>query len=206
MTRATPDPTRWLTDLLKGGHLEWQAADVTAVAKAMTARQTVDQGQADLTAPAVGTFFAHQRVGSRCPRHIRPIADRRFADEAWTKIRRGGSAHLRPADQLRKALDAAPLDDDKAQWGFALGRVMDAPSRRYAGHQPGGISWRWIPAARACEGMRLYRAWRGAASRTTRSAFEVGRNVATTRHGRAAERAHAADPVRRPRRGSTSRW
>ena len=101
-----------------------------------------------------------------------PIADRRFADEAWTKDPRYAAVartYLAQTDQLRKALDAAPLDErTKAQWGFALGQVMDAlsPANMLATN-PEASSWRWSPAARASSRAcaSTPRTWRGAASR-----------------------------------------
>src|SRR6186997_562858 len=61
-----------------------------------------------------------------------PIKDRRFSGEAWTKDPRYDAVartYLTQSDLLRKALDAAPVDDrSKAQWGFALTQVLDALS------------------------------------------------------------------------------
>ena len=61
-----------------------------------------------------------------------PIKDRRFAGEAWTKDPRFEAVartYLAQTELMRKALDAAPLDErSKAQWGFALRQVTDALS------------------------------------------------------------------------------
>ena len=88
MTRATPDPTRWLTDLLKNGELRWPGPDVSAVAKAMTAAtEPWTKAVADLTAMQMETFSTLTKgwaalLPTATPE---PIADRRFADEAWSK-------------------------------------------------------------------------------------------------------------------------
>ena len=117
-----------------------------------------------------------------------PIADRRFADEAWTKDPRYAAVartYLAQTDQLRKALDAAPLDErTKAQWGFALGQVMDAlsPANMLATN-PEAIQLALESGGKSLvEGMRLYTEdlARGHIAMTDESAFEVGRNVATT--------------------------
>ena len=135
MTRATPDPTRWLTDLLKSGHLRWPAPDVSAVAKAMTAAtEPWTKAVGDLTALQMGDVqHAHQRVGGDAARrrrgaHRRPPVRRRGVDEG-PALRGGRRTYLAQTDLLRKALDAAPMDErTKAQWGFALRQVADALS------------------------------------------------------------------------------
>ena len=157
MTRATPDPTRWLTDLLESGHLRWPAPDVSAVTKAMTAAtEPWTKAVGDLTKLQWETFSTLTKGWAAMlpTAAAEPIADRRFADEAWTKDPRYAAVartYLAQTDQLRKALDAAPLDErTKAQWGFALGQVMDAlsPANMLATN-PEASSWPWSPAARA---------------------------------------------------------
>jgi polyhydroxyalkanoate synthase len=191
MTRATPDPTRWLTDLLESGSLRWPVPDMTAVTKAMTAAtEPWTKAVADLTALQMETFstltkgWAAMLPGAASE----PIADRRFADEAWTKDPRYAAVartYLAQTDQLRKALDAAPLDErTKAQWGFALGQVMDAlsPANMLATN-PEAIQLALESGGKSLvEGMRLYTEdlARGRIAMTDESAFEVGRNVATT--------------------------
>ena len=117
-----------------------------------------------------------------------PIDDRRFADEAWTKDPRYEAVartYLAQTDLLRKALDAAPLDErTKAQWGFALGQVMDAlsPANMLATNPEAIQLALESGGASLVEGMRLYTEdlARGRIAMTDESAFEVGRNVATT--------------------------
>jgi polyhydroxyalkanoate synthase subunit PhaC len=191
MTRATPDPTRWLTDLLESGHLRWPAPDVSAVTKAMTAAtEPWTKAVGDLTKLQWETFSTLTKGWAAMlpTAAAEPIADRRFADEAWTKDPRYAAvarAYLAQTEQLRKALDAAPLDErTKAQWGFALGQVMDAlsPANMLATN-PEAIQLALESGGKSLvEGMRLYTEdlARGHIAMTDESAFEVGRNVATT--------------------------
>jgi polyhydroxyalkanoate synthase len=191
MTRATPDPTRWLTDLLESGHLRWPAPDVSAVTKAMTAAtEPWTKAVGDLTKLQWETFSTLTKGWAAMlpTAAAEPIADRRFADEAWTKDPRYAAVartYLAQTEQLRKALDAAPLDErTKAQWGFALGQVMDAlsPANMLATN-PEAIQLALESGGKSLvEGMRLYTEdmARGRIAMTDESAFEVGRNVATT--------------------------
>ena len=191
MTRATPDPTRWLTDLLESGHLRWPAPDVSAVTKAMTAAtEPWTKAVGDLTKLQWETFSTLTKGWAAMlpTAAAEPVADRRFADEAWTKDPRYAAVartYLAQTDQLRKALDAAPLDErTKAQWGFALGQVMDAlsPANMLATN-PEAIQLALESGGKSLvEGMRLYTEdlGRGHIAMTDESAFEVGRNVATT--------------------------
>jgi polyhydroxyalkanoate synthase len=116
------------------------------------------------------------------------IRDRRFAGEAWTKDPRFEAVartYLTQTDLLRKALDAAPLDErSKGQWRFALNQVMDAlspantlvtnPEALQLAMETGGGS--------LLEGLQLFTEdlARGRIAMTDESAFEVGRNVGTT--------------------------
>ena len=191
MTRATPDPTRWLTDLLESGHLRWPAPDVSAVTKAMAAAtEPWTKAVGDLTKLQWETFSTLTKGWAAMlpTAAAEPIADRRFADEAWTKDPRYAAVartYLAQTEQLRKALDAAPLDErTKAQWGFALGQVMDAlsPANMLATN-PEAIQLALESGGKSLvEGMRLYTEdlARGHIAMTDESAFEVGRNVATT--------------------------
>jgi polyhydroxyalkanoate synthase subunit PhaC len=191
MTRATPDPTRWLTDLLESGHLRWPAPDVSSVTKAMAAAtEPWTKAVGDLTKLQWETFSTLTKGWAAMlpTAAAEPIADRRFADEAWTKDPRYAAVartYLAQTDQLRKALDAAPLDErTKAQWGFALGQVMDSlsPANMLATN-PEAIQLALESGGKSLvEGMRLYTEdlARGHIAMTDESAFEVGRNVATT--------------------------
>ena len=193
MTRATPDPTRWLSDLLSTEHVLWPSLDIAETTKAMTAAtEPWTKAVAEITKLQMDTFtklasaWTAMVPGATTPE---PISDRRFADDAWTKDPRYealASTYLAQTDLVRKALDAAPLDErSKAQWGFALrsggGRAQPG---EHAGDQPrGDRSWRWRRAARAwsraCELFTEDLA-QGRISMTDDKAFEVGVNVCTT--------------------------
>jgi polyhydroxyalkanoate synthase subunit PhaC len=117
-----------------------------------------------------------------------PIKDRRFAGEAWTKDPRYEAVartYLAQTDLLRKALDAAPLDErSKAQWGFALNQVMDAlsPANTLATNPEALQLALETGGASLLEGLRLFTEdlARGRIAMTDETAFEVGRNVGTT--------------------------
>ena len=207
MTRATPDPTRWLTDLLESGHLRWPAPDVSAVTKAMTAAtEPWTKAVGDLTKLQWETFSTLTKGWAAMlpTAAAEPIADRRFADEAWTKDPRYAAVartYLAQTDQLRKALDAAPLDErTKAQWGFALGQVMDAlsPANMLATN-PEAIQLALETGGKSLvEGMRLLH--RGPRAGPHLDDRRDGVRGGPQRrhhagHGRLPERADPADPV-----------
>ena len=87
-------------------------------------------------------------------------------------------------DLLTKALEASPLDERKGQWSFALRQVTDAlspannlmtnPEAQQLALETGGKS--------LTEGLKLFTEdlAKGRISMTDESAFEVGKNVATT--------------------------
>ena len=83
-----------------------------------------------------------------------PVADRRFAGEAWRNDPRFDGltqTYLGLSDMVRKNLDAAPLEGrSKAQWGFVLRQVVDALSpANCLATNPRRCRPRWTAAARA---------------------------------------------------------
>ncbi|BBZ04498.1 poly-beta-hydroxybutyrate polymerase [Mycolicibacterium chitae] len=188
MSQPSTDATRWFTDLV-----ESQQALLTAaaggpeipVAKQWTeALAASTEWQLDTWNQLTGQWAAMFGLGPAA----KPIADRRFAGEAWTKDPRfeaTARAYLTQVDLLTKALEAAPLDErSKGQWSFALRQVVDAlspannlmtnPEAQQLALETGGRS--------LIEGMRLFTEdlAKGRVSMTDESAFEVGENVATT--------------------------
>ena len=117
-----------------------------------------------------------------------PIKDRRFAGEAWTtdpRYEAVARTYLAQTDLMRKALEAAPLDErSKAQWGFALNQVMDAlsPANTLATNPEALQLAMETGGASLLEGLRLFTEdlAKGRIAMTDETAFEVGRNVATT--------------------------
>ena len=194
MSRPTPDPTRWLTDLMSTQHVLWpdlrHRRDVQGDVRRHGA---VDEGGRRHHGAADGRPAAADGpvdgAACRAPRRPRePIKDRRFAGEAWTKDPRYEAVartYLAQTDLLRKALDAAPLDErSKAQWGFALRQVIDAlsPANTLATNPEALQLAMETGGASLVEGMRLFTEdlAQGRISMTDETAFEVGRNVGTT--------------------------
>jgi polyhydroxyalkanoate synthase len=117
-----------------------------------------------------------------------PAKDKRFAGEAWLQDPRFDAlvrVYLAQTEQMRHALEAAPLDErSKAQWAFALRQLTDAlspanmlvtnPEALQLAMETGGAS--------LAGGLRLFTEdlARGRIAMTDETAFEVGRNVATT--------------------------
>jgi polyhydroxyalkanoate synthase len=190
MTQSLPDPTRWLTELLKTPQTLFfpgraGAADLpgtrqwTEAVAAFTKWQTDAMSQ--FAAPWAGLVPGLDAV-------TKPITDRRFADEAWAKDPRFEAlarGYLAQVDLLNKALEAAPVDDrQKAQWGFALRQVTDAlsPANNLATNPEAMQLALETGGASLAEGMQLFTQdlARGRISMTDDTAFEVGKNVCTT--------------------------
>ena len=193
MSRPSPDPTRWLTDLMSTQYVLSPNLDITGTSQSVYAAMAPwTKAVADLTAlqmEAMKTLTAPWAAllpGAAPP--AEPIKDRRFAGEAWTKDPRYEAVartYLAQTDLLRKALEAAPIDDrSKAQWGFALNQVMDAlsPANALATNPEALELAVETGGASLLEGLRLYTEdlARGRIAMTDETAFEVGRNVGTT--------------------------
>jgi polyhydroxyalkanoate synthase len=192
------DPTRWLSDLLKAGQAPlWPGMDVAAGTEAVTKTLTEAAEQwtkavKDVTTWQMDTFKAMSAPWlSALPGAVAPtgkIADKRFRGEAWQNDPRYAAlakAYLAQSDLVRRALDAAPLDDrSKAQWDFVLRQVLDAlspanqlvtnPEAMQLAMETGGKS--------LVEGLRLYTEdlAQGRISMTDEKAFELGRNIGLT--------------------------
>jgi polyhydroxyalkanoate synthase len=194
MTQSLPDPTKWLTDLMKSEHtVLWPAGDIAESSKAVAAAAAPwTKVMAELGALQLNMF---QQLMSPWLTAIpgaagsdEPIKDRRFAGEAWTKDPRFQAvarAYLTQTEAMFKALEAAPLDErSKGQWGFALRQITDAispantlalnPEALQLAMDTGGAS--------LIEGMKLFTEdlALGRVQMTDSTAFEVGRNVGTT--------------------------
>jgi polyhydroxyalkanoate synthase len=193
MSQPTPDPTRWLAELMSTEHVLWPDLQVADTTKAMAAAAAPwTKAVADITAlqlEALKTLAAPWTalLPGATPA-AEPIKDRRFADDAWSKDPRYEAVartYLAQTDLMRKALDAAPLDErSKAQWGFALQQVMDAlsPANTLATNPEALQLAMETGGASLLEGMRLFTEdlAKGRIAMTDETAFEVGRNVGTT--------------------------
>ena len=199
MPASTPDPTRWLADLMATQQTFMQSLGAAVPpglasgaapddpSKLLMPWQHAAQAMTDWQQRAMQQMTAlwSEPVTTGADA---PAPDRRFAADSWRKDPRFSAlaqAYLGQAEQLRKALDAAPLDErGKGQWGFLLRQVVDAaspanclatnPEAMQMAIDSGGAS--------LLEGMRLFTQdlARGRVSMTDDTAFEVGRNVATT--------------------------
>lgn len=193
MPPSTPDPTLWLTDLMaKQQELLKSltppgtpaAADpANPLAPWMQAANAFTQWQQQALQQMTMMWTAAVPAGAATP-----AVDRRFAADPWCQDPRFDGiarAYLSQSELLRQTLDTAPLDErSKAQWGFVLRQVVDAlspanclatnPEALQAALDSGGAS--------LVEGTRLFMEdfAKGRVSMTDDTAFEVGRNVATS--------------------------
>src|SRR6476620_6447709 len=193
MPPSTPDPTLWLTDLM---------AKQQELLKSLTSPGTPAAADpANPLAPwmqAANAFTQWQQQALQQMTMMRtaavpagaatPAVDRRFAADPWCQDPRFDGiarAYLSQSELLRQTLDTAPLDErSKAQLGFVLRQVVDAlspanclatnPEALQAALDSGGAS--------LVEGTRLFMEdfAKGRVSMTDDTAFEVGRNVATS--------------------------
>ena len=193
MSQPTPDPTRWLTELMSTEHVMWPGLHIADTAKAMAAAAAPwTKAVAEITAlqlEALKTLAAPwTALMPGVTPAAEPIKDRRFAGDAWTKDPRYEAVartYLAQTDLMRKALAAAPIDEgSKAQWGFALQQVMDAlsPANTLATNPEALQLAMETGGASLLEGMRLFTEdlAKGRIAMTDETAFEVGRNVGTT--------------------------
>jgi polyhydroxyalkanoate synthase len=117
-----------------------------------------------------------------------PGSDRRFAGEAWQQDPRFAllaSGYLAQAELLDRALCAAPVDErTRGQWRFLLRQVVDAASpANCLATNPEALQQAFDSGgASLSAGLRLFMddLLQGRISMTDESAFEVGRNVATS--------------------------
>jgi polyhydroxyalkanoate synthase len=191
-----PDPTQWLADLLAAPQAilrpfatnaatsDAQAAMASAVTPWLQAAAAWQQEALRQTA----AWWSGAAAGRDAVPGAAVIPDRRFAADAWRQDPRFDGlvrAYLAQSELLRKTLEAAPLDERrKAEWGFVLRQVVNAlspanclatnPEALQTALESGGAS--------LVEGMRLFLQdfAKGRISMTDDTAFEVGRNVATT--------------------------
>jgi polyhydroxyalkanoate synthase len=195
MAPSTPDPTRWLTDLMAAQQKFAQALgsaaqpDPAQAAPSMPWPPGVEaMTQWQQQAMQQMTSFWSAAMPGLTAGGDAAAPDRRFAADSWRKDPRFealAQTYLNGSQQLRQALAAAPLDKrGKAQWDFLLRQVVDAaspanclatnPEAMQMAVDSGGAS--------LMEGMRLFMQdlAKGRISMTDDQAFEVGRNVATS--------------------------
>jgi polyhydroxyalkanoate synthase len=194
MSAPLQDPAKWLLDLMKTEPAAlWPPVNIADTGKAVAAVVAPwTKAVADFTAMQLSALqqltvpwtSALQGVGAPAE----PVKDKRFAGEAWTKDPRYDAVvrtYLTQSDLLRKALDAAPVDDhSKAQWGFALSQVLDAvsPANTLATNPEAMQLAMETGGASLIDGLKLFTEdlAKGRISMTDEMAFEVGRDVGTT--------------------------
>jgi polyhydroxyalkanoate synthase subunit PhaC len=199
MSAQTPDPTRWLADLMATQQTLLQslgapdAADAPGGATPAAFAPWLQAAQAFTESVTQWQQQAMQQMGALWPAAAaagaaEPVADKRFAADPWRQDPRFDSvarAYMAQSDLLRKALEAAPLDDrSKGQWGFVMRQVVDAlsPANCLATNPEALQTALDTGGASLLEGMRLFMQdfAKGRVSMTDDQAFEVGRNVATS--------------------------
>jgi len=196
MPSNTPDTTQWLAELLRSQQM-LRPFGMSAAPPAAGEGGTSPTPWLE----AANVFGAWQQRALQQMAALWPGApsgstdptgeagqDRRFATEAWRKDPRFdmlARSYLAHAKLLRSALDSAPLDDRaKAQWAFMLRQVVDAasPANCLATNPEAMQTALDSGGASLLEGMRLFTQdlVKGRVSMSDDSAFEVGRNVATS--------------------------
>jgi polyhydroxyalkanoate synthase len=195
MSSPTPDPTKWLVELMRTDQKAlWPGLDVAETGKAMTAvtapwtKAVADVTSWQIEAVRQMTSAWTAAVPGVAAAQPEPIKDRRFAGEEWSSDPRFEAVvrtYMTQSEQLQKALDAAPLDEhSKAQWGFALRQVIDAlsPSNTLATNPEALQLAMETGGASLIDGLRLFTEdlVKGRVSMTDEMAFEVGRNLALT--------------------------
>jgi polyhydroxyalkanoate synthase subunit PhaC len=197
MATQTNDPTRWFSELLAAQQSMLQQA--TSTSTAGDSRPT--SGALLPWLPMTTAFVEWQQQLMKQFNAWWAVAipgggaaagtsasDRRFAAEPWKQDPRFDAlarSYLTQSEMLRDTLAAAPLDErSKAQWGFVLRQVIDAlspanalatnPEALQTAIETGGTS--------LVQGMQIFMQdfAKGRVSMTDDTAFEVGRDVATT--------------------------
>jgi len=199
MPAQTPDPTQWFIDLLAAqqamlrlfgtvaGSSDAQPAMTSAVmpwlhaagAAAVWQQEMLKQATAYWSGAATGGGAMH---GGAVIPDRRVGAARRRQDPRFDGLVR---AYRAQSALLSKTLEAAPLDErSKAEWGFVLRQVIDALSpANYLATNPEALHMALeTGGASLVQGMRLFLQdfAKGRVLTTDDTAFEVGRNLATT--------------------------
>ena len=192
MSSPTQDPTKWLVELMRTDQKAlWPGLDVAETGKAMAAaaapwtKAVADFTSWQIEAVQQMTSAWTAAMPGAAAAQPEPVKDRRFAGEAWSSDPRFESVlrtYMNQSEQLRKALDAAPLDEhSKAQWGFALRQVIDAlsPANALATNPEALQLAMETGGASLIDGMRLFTEdlAKGRVTMTDEMAFEVGQNV-----------------------------
>ncbi|WP_425307272.1 class I poly(R)-hydroxyalkanoic acid synthase [Ammonicoccus fulvus] len=199
---ATPtDPTKWITDVVNQQKaVLLPMGDPTGATKALTEAMAPwtkafnDMTQAQLkmfqqmTAPMMEFFSPWLKMIPGAEAFTKPITDKRFAGEAWQDPRFEPLArtYLATTEAMFKALDSVQMDErQKAQWQFALRQITDAasPSNTLLTNPEAIEKAMETGGASLVDGAKLFAEdlAQGRISQTDMEAFEVGKNVGTTK-------------------------
>jgi polyhydroxyalkanoate synthase subunit PhaC len=199
MAADIPDPTRWFADLMAAQQAMWRPDGSAAAVPAdsplpaafnmpwLQAANAFAQWQQQALQQMTSMWSGAMPFGAAMPGAEAP-ADRRFEADAWRNDPRFDGltrTYLGQSELLQKTLAAAPLDErSKAQWGFVLRQVVDAlsPANSLATNPEAMQTALESGGASLVGGMRLFLQdfAKGRVSMTDDTAFEVGRNVATS--------------------------
>jgi len=199
MSAKTSDPTQWFIDLLAAqqtvlrlfataaGSSNAPPAMTSAVMPWLRAAGPIAAWQQEALKQAT-TWWAGAASGGGAMPVGAVIRDRRVAAANWRQDPRFNDlmrGYREQSASLRKTLEAAPLDErSKAEWGFVLRQVIDALSPvNCLATNPEALQLALeSDGASLVQGMRLFLQdfAKGRITTTDLSAFEVGRNLATT--------------------------
>jgi hypothetical protein len=199
MPAQTPDPAQWFIDLLAAqqamlrlfgtvaGSSDAQPAMISAVMPWLQAAGAVAAWQQEALKQATA-WWSGAATGRGAMPGGAVIPDRRVAAARWRQDPRFDGlmrAYRAQSALLRKTLEAAPLDErSKTEWGFVLRQVIDALSpANYLATNPEALHMALESGgASLVQGMRLFLQdfAKGRVLTTDETAFEVGRNLATT--------------------------
>ena len=174
MTTPIPDPAQWLTQLFRADTAfpaQWQE-----MAKQGAALQQDYFRQFTSLWPGAA------------PADPPAAKDKRFAAEAWRadpRFEMVTNGYLAYASSLRSAIAAAPLDErTKSQWGFVARQLVDALSpANFLATNPEAMQLVVDTGGKSLVdgmGLLVQDLLKGRITMTDETAFEPGRNIATT--------------------------
>ena len=174
MTTPIPDPTQWFGQLFR--------AETAFPAQWQDLSKQVTALQQDYFRQITALWPAAALTDKQAPQ------DKRFAGEAWRtdpRLEMATRSYLAYSSGLRGAIDAAPLDEKtKGQWRFAARQLVDAMSpANFLATNPEAMQLVVESGGKSLvDGMSLLvqDLLKGRITMTDETAFELGRNVATT--------------------------
>src|SRR5438067_269316 len=200
MTAEKNDPAKLLADMLRPGantmrpFMEGESVDSRGTAAPMEGMMAASRQMASLHQQylkQIADFWAPM-AGLAAPQNVATAPakddDRRFAAQAWRDDPRFDvvkRTYLGYSDFLQSAVDSSPLDEKaKGQLRHSMRQFIDAMSpSNFLWTNPEAIQLAVESGGQSVtDGMRLFfdDLAKGRVTNTDESAFEIGRNVATT--------------------------